>query len=115
METAYAFLAELDQHEPQTTILVEERGNKEDRDLESEFRRIRDGANLWGRMPNYEFRCCSKKANASGLQFADLVATPIGRNFLNPDQPNRGYDIIRRKFRRSPTGDVEGWGRKSFS
>ena len=84
-EAAYEYLESIGQHQAQTMILVEERGTKEDRELELEFCRIRDGASVWGELPNFNFRCCSKKANASGLQFADLVSTPIGRKFLKPD------------------------------
>lgn len=111
METAYEHLECLGQHRAQTTIIVEERGSKEDRELELEFRRIREGASVWGELPNFDLRCCSKKANASGLQIADLVSTPIGRKLLKPGQSNRAYDIIERKFLRSPTGTIEG-GRK---
>jgi len=39
----------------------------------------------------------SKKANSSGLQFADLVARPIGLNALQPDQKNRAFEIIKHK------------------
>jgi len=55
-----------------------------------------------------------KKCNSAGLQVADLVARPIGRKILAPGQPNRAYDILQRKFRRSPSGRIEGWGLKVF-
>jgi hypothetical protein len=29
-------------------------------------------------------------------------------------QPNRAYDIVAKKFRRSPTGETKGWGLKVF-
>lgn len=44
----------------------------------------------------------------------DLIARPIGRKILKPDQPNRAYDIIETKFRRDPKGNVKGWGLKVF-
>lgn len=53
-----------------------------------------------------------KKCNSAGLQLADLVARPIGRKVMNPAQPNRAYEILERKFRRSPRGSVRGWGLK---
>lgn len=55
-----------------------------------------------------------KKCDSAGLQIADLVARPIGRRILDPTQPNRAYEIIEKKFRRSPRGKIEGWGLKVF-
>lgn len=55
-----------------------------------------------------------KKTISTGLQIADLIARPIGLRILRPDQPNRAYDIIAKKLRRSPSGGVEGWGLKVF-
>jgi RNase P/RNase MRP subunit p30 len=45
---------------------------------------------------------------------ADLVARPIGIKVLRPAQTNRAFDIVERKFRRSPAGEVKGWGLKVF-
>jgi hypothetical protein len=42
------------------------------------------------------------------------MARPIGRHVLSPAQPNRAYDIIEKKLRRSPTGEVLGQGLKMF-
>ena len=39
----------------------------------------------------------SKKVNSTGLQFADLVARPIGMAFLRPEQLNRAYQILATK------------------
>jgi len=95
-------------------ILFEKRGSKEDDELELEFRRIRDGGNYFGCSLPFEPIFCDKKCNSSGLQFADLVARPIGRRTLEPDQPNRAYDTLKKKFRRSPGGETLGWGLKVF-
>ena len=35
---------------------------------------------------------------SSGLQLADLVARPIGINFLRPEQDNREFKILKDKF-----------------
>ena len=51
-----------------------------------------------------------KTANSAGLQLADLVARPIGIKHLRPLQMNRAYDIIRKKFYQSQSGEVDGWG-----
>lgn len=114
MERTQQFLMSRSQTDRETTIIVEERGKREDNELELEFLRIRDGDNSLGEMSNLHLRFCSKKANSSGLQLADLVATPIGRNYLNPNQPNRAYSIIQRKLASTSVGSVEGFGRKVF-
>lgn len=49
-----------------------------------------------------------------GLQFADLAAYPIARHVIDPVKPNPAYDILKKKFRRSPQGKIEGWGLKLF-
>ena len=114
MERAYAFLKGFSQHTRTTHIVVERRGKREDDDLELAFRRIRDGANEWGAMPSFEIVFADKKTNSAGLQLADLTARPIGRHVMNPTQPNRAWEIIERKLRRSPQGRVSGWGSKIF-
>jgi hypothetical protein len=96
-----------------THILFERRGPKEDAEVELEFRRI-CSANATRHVLPFEPILSHKTCNSSGLQLADLVARPIGRKILNPAQPNRAYDIIQTKFRRSPAGVVKGWGLKVF-
>lgn len=55
-----------------------------------------------------------KDANHCGLQLADLVARPIGLKQLNPTHQNRAYEVLEKKFRRSPQDRIEGWGLKCF-
>ena len=114
MERAYAFLKGRRQHERTTHLIVEQRGRREDDALELSFRRICDGDNRWGRMPGFEIIFADKRANSAGLQLADLIARPIGRHVLDRTQPNRAWDIIEPKLRRSPQGQIEGWGLKIF-
>lgn len=115
MERTHRFLTEHGQAGRLTTIMFEKRGEKEDAKLELEFRRIKDGANFRGAaMAELDIRMVDKKANSSGLQIADLFARPIGIKTLRPDQPNRAYDIIQAKFRRSAAGDIRGYGLKLF-
>ena len=114
MERAHAFLRDRGQHMLTTHIVVERRGKREDDELELAFRRIRDGANYVGEMPGFEIIFADKKTNSAGLQLADLTARPIGRHVLEPAQPNRAWDIIEPKLRRSPAGVVRGWGLKVF-
>ena len=114
LERLYLELRARGCREGTTHILFERRGAKEDGELEAEFRRICGGANATGKKLPFEPVMCDKKCNAPGLQLADLVARPIGRKILQPDQPNRAYDILHTKFRRSPGGKVLGWGLKIF-
>ncbi|HSU14014.1 DUF3800 domain-containing protein [Longimicrobium sp.] len=114
LERAYLELRGLGCRDGTTHILFERRGAREDADLEAEFRRICGGANATGKKLPFELVMCDKRCNSAGLQLADLVARPIGRKILAPGQPNRAYDIIHPKFRRSPDGRVTGWGLKVF-
>lgn len=97
----------------QLHVVFESRGKKEDEELELEFRRICD-ANATRQKLDFEVLFAGKQANHCGLQLADLVARPIGRHRMDPKQPNRAYDVLKAKFRKSPTGAVEGWGLKYF-
>ena len=78
------------------------------------FRRVCDGNNRWGKLPTFSVEFVDKKANLPGLQIADLVSTPIGRHVHRPDQENRAFEMIEKKFRRSKGGKVTGWGFKVF-
>ena len=98
-------------------MIVERRGVKEDKELELEFRRICDGSNPRGLQMPFKILFSDKKAMSSGLQLADLVARPVGLHVLRPDQPNRAFDALRRKFfcegGRPKVGErYDGWGLK---
>lgn len=119
LETLHEFLEEKNQSGVQTHVVVECRGKKEDAELELEFRRICDGANRMGRLLPFDVIFADKKANSSGLQLADLVARPIGMNFLRPSQENRAFKVLERKFfcsgGRANLGEgYEDWGLKVF-
>ena len=108
------FLRQQGQSESRTHIVVERRGGAEDRELRAEFDRIRDGHNQVGPMPNLRLRSADKRVNSAGLQIADLIARPISLRMHRPNQPNRAFDVIEPKLRRSPTGETAGWGFKLF-
>lgn len=111
MERVSYFLAEHGQQGRLTHLMAEARGDREDRDLELEFRRVMDGE---GSLPinlrggRFDIRILSKKVNAEGLQLADLFAHPIARHVLKPDQPNRAFDVIAAKFMRDKSGASMG-------
>jgi hypothetical protein len=114
MERLQHWLRENGQADRMTHLIVEKRGAAEDQKLELEFRRIADGRNHVGRMTQMDIRFMDKKHNSTGLQLADLVAHPIGRHTINPEQLNRAYELIEPKFRRSAAGRVQGYGLKIF-
>lgn len=114
LERIYLHLRGLGCRQGTAHLLFERRGDREDAELELEFRRACDGHNATGARLPFEIVLADKKCNSAGLQLADLVARPIGRKVLDEKQPNRAYDILARKFRRSPAGEIRGWGLKIF-
>ncbi len=104
LERVALFLSSKNQNGRTTALICECRGRKEDDELELEFRRVAT------RIPGFDIHFVDKKANLPGLQLADLVARPIGRHILNPNQPNRAYDIIEPKIRRGPNNQIHGFG-----
>lgn len=114
LERVYRYLSDIGQSDRQTPVIVERRGKREDEELELSFRRICDGINYFNKKLPYDLVMIDKKANSTGLQMADLTARPIGIKTLRPKQANRAYDIILGKFRRSPSGNIRGWGLKVF-
>jgi hypothetical protein len=114
LERIYYHLCNKEGCEDGTLHLVfEERGKREDDNLELESRRALDNNPTGDRLP-FDIIFSSKESNAAELQVADLVARPIGRHLLGPEQPNRAYDVIKEKFRRSPDGEIRGRGLKVF-
>ena len=98
LETLYELMQEKSQENLPTHVIVECRGKKEDAELELEFRRICAGENRFGKPLSFEVVFADKKTNSTGLQLADLVARPIGLSVVRPSQPNRAFEILKRKF-----------------
>ena len=114
LERVFHHLADAGQPNKTTSIIVERRGKREDEQLELVFRRICDGANFFKKPLPFDLVMVDKRANSAGLQIADLSARPIGIQCLRPSQPNRAYNIIKKKFRSDSSGGVAGWGLKVF-
>jgi hypothetical protein len=112
LERVFRHLDGLGQSGSTTPIIVEKRGRREDADLELAFRRVCDGSNALRKPFPFHLVMIPKASNSPGLQLTDLMARPVALHHLRPDQPNRAFDIISSKFRRSPEGKVEGWGIK---
>ena len=114
LERLWYFLAERGEEDRLVHVVFERRGKREDNALELVFRRVCDGDNKTNqRQLPFEPIFAPKSANSCGLQLADLVARPIGKYILDPDQPNRAFDVIRHKFRQAG-GRIEGRGLKVF-
>jgi Protein of unknown function (DUF3800) len=114
LERIYLHLRALGCRTGVTHLLFERRGDREDAELGKEFRRVCDGQNATFKRLPFELVMADKRCNSAGLQLADLVARPVGRKVMNPEQPNRAYDILAGKFRRDRHGRVRGWGLKVF-
>ena len=98
LEGLREFLAEKKQDQLQTHVIVECRGKKEDAELELEFRRICDGNNASNLRLPFDVVFADKKTNLAGLQLADLVARPVGINYMRPSQANKAFDVLKPKF-----------------
>jgi len=114
LERVFLELQSRGQRGRRTHIIFERRGKREDQELELEFRRILDRTGMEGMAETLDIVLAHKQVNSAGLQLADMVARPIARHLLQPDQPNRAYEILRRKFRRDRRGNIEGWGLKCY-
>lgn len=117
LERLFEFLQEKNQGDKLTHLVVECRGSKEDKDLELEFRRICDGHNATGKKLPLEIKFANKQVNSAGLQLSDLVARPVGVSVLRPGQPNRAFDVLKKKFyceggRENVGNGYEGYGLK---
>ena len=95
-------------------VVFEQRGKKEDAELELEFRRLCATPGADGPRHPFGFVLANKRGNSTGLQLADLVARPVGMSVLRPEQANRTWDVLRPKFRSGPNGEVEGAGLRVF-
>lgn len=119
LETLSDLLEEKGKGSAMTHVVFEERGKKEDAELELEFRRMCSGENERGVKYPFAIKFASKQINSAGLQLADLVARPIGLSYLRPEQPNRAFEALKPKFfceggRRNAGKGYEGYGLKIF-
>ena len=112
LERVFRHLEQQGQAAVTTTIVVEKRGKKEDAELELAFRRVCAGNNALNKSLPLQLVMVPKASNSAGLQLTDLMARPVALHHLRPDQPNRAFEIIAPKLRRSPAGKIEGWGLK---
>ncbi len=119
LERLYNFLNEKNQEIKRTHIIVENRGKKEDNELELEFRRICARNNFHKIDYPFDVVFVDKKSNSTGLQLADLTARPIGLNVIRPDQNNKAFNILKEKLyckggRKNCGNNFIGFGLKIF-
>lgn len=114
LERVFNFLHIQKAEQNTTHIVVEKRGKLEDDELELEFRRICSGSNYHRHSYPFELIFADKRSNSSGLQFADLIARPVGLSILKPEQQNRAFDVLLPKFYSNSHGNINGWGLKCF-
>jgi len=110
LEKLYHFLQSRGQESRLTHVICEARGRAEDKDLELEFLRVCKGHNSLKRPLPFELIIADKKTNSEGLQFADLLARPVGLSVVRPTQSNRAFQILKRKFHKNDKGEIEGYG-----
>lgn len=107
LEELMLFFREEEQGRKKTFLIVEERGKEEDRQLYSVFQTVVNGKNSLNMRIPMQLRFANKQTNVIGLQVADLVAHPIGRHVMNPDQGNRSFEILKRKLWKSSKEEGE--------
>jgi hypothetical protein len=99
-------------------VCLEKRGSQDSiiRNYYTKF--ISDGT---GQMSSFEMRKCAKKLefrdkkdNINGLQLADLIAYPIGKQHLDPVKGHQSFEVFKCKFYKSNTGDINRFGLKKF-
>ncbi len=115
LERLYSFMQKNKQDDHLTHVVFEARGKKEDAELDQEFRRTRaQKNNAFGKDLPFEIIIADKKTNSEGLQFADMTARPIGLSVLRPNQSNRAFEILEKKFYRDGVGSITGYGLNHF-
>ncbi len=114
LERVCMFLKERGQQSRSTHVIFERRGDREDKELELEFRRLTGGGNAMCSEVPIEVLFAHKRSISTGLQLADLVARPIGNGVRFPGQRNRALQVIQSKYRTGHQGQSDGYGFKLF-
>ena len=114
LERIYRFLNHDNQAGKRTAVIFESRGQKEDLQLEVEFRRVCDGDNYFKKHLSFDIILANKKVNSTGLQLADMIARPIGLSVLRPNQKNQAMEVIKEKLYCNSFGEYKGFGLKCF-
>ena len=95
-------------------IVADHRGKRQDEALQRRHHALIDqNAPIFSQYPNYiETLFLTPSHNSVGIQFADMVAGAVGRRFNAND--DHFYNRIEPAFRKSPVGNVNGYGIVKF-
>jgi hypothetical protein len=109
-------------------VMAESRGKRENMRLERAYRYIYNNGSQYmsakvfqKHLNSKQIKIESKKANVSGLQMADMLANPSCRSIICDKSKvemtaDFGKKIVEtltgKKYLKSPTGKIEGWGTK---
>lgn len=95
-------------------IVADHRGKRQDEALQRRHHALIDqNAPMFSQYPNYiETLFLTPSHNSVGIQFADMVAGAVGRKFNAND--DHFYNRIEPAFRKSPAGNVNGYGIVKF-
>lgn len=103
IERSVFFLDSLNDPKAKLSLIIEQRGKKEDAKLKSHFNRLFQLGTYFvkaSRIKKYnmsiDFR--AKSQDISGLQLADLVAYPIARYAMDKSRFNPSYNIVEPKI-----------------
>lgn len=102
LERTYLFLAEKNQLAKLTYIVIESRGYSTDKSLKFAFEKILKQNYILNIQYPLKLLFVEKKTNSIGLQIADLVAYPIGRFIVAPQNKNPAFEVISEKFYKYP-------------
>ncbi|KAA5539661.1 DUF3800 domain-containing protein [Adhaeribacter rhizoryzae] len=103
MERAIYVIEKNQERASELQIILERRGNKEDKKLEEHFQKLMSRGTFYvskNRFAKYNTHISFnyKKDNINGLQLADLVAYPIARFILDPVKHNPAFEILKSKI-----------------
>jgi len=114
LEKLYHFLQSRSQQDRLTHIVFEARGKAEDAALEFEFQRVCNQYNSLQTQLPFKIVIANKQTNSEGLQFADMIARPVGLSVLRPEQTNRALKVLEKKFYQNSDGEKLGYGLRLY-
>lgn len=114
VERCDALLRERGESTSRTHVVLEQRSDSHQIDVTRGLATIFDDVRALDIADCFELVIADKRINSTGLQIADLIARPIARHVISPDQPNRAYDIIRRKLWHDEMGNAVSMGLSIF-
>lgn len=108
------FIFSLDSSQEQGLIVAESRGNQLDNQLELAWLNLKikgtrfiEPSRITSRIS--DFKIVPKSKAMGGLEIADLIASPIGRQMLQKET-KEDWRVIKRKFRKNASGHIVGHG-----